>query len=150
MDFITGLSKLEGKNVIMVVANILSKYAQFFSLSHPFSASIVVSTFVDMVQKLHGNLNIILSDRDPIFTTKFWTELFSSLGIPLAHSSSYHPQSDGKIEMVNKCLEGYLCFFASNKQTQWVNGYLWKNGGTILPTVCHKKNPCLWNFMDTT
>ena len=38
----------------------------------------------------------------------------------LAHSSSYHPQSDGKIEIVNKCLEGYLHFFVSDKQEQWV------------------------------
>jgi hypothetical protein len=37
----------------------------------------------------------------------------------LAHSSSYHPQSDGQIEIVNKCLEGYLHCFVSDKQTQW-------------------------------
>jgi hypothetical protein len=36
----------------------------------------------------------------------------------LAHSSSYHSQSDGQTEIVNKCLEGYLCCFVSNKQTQ--------------------------------
>ena len=41
-------------------------------------------------------------------------------GAQLAHSSSYHPQSDGKIEIVNKCLEGYLHCFASDKQTQWL------------------------------
>jgi hypothetical protein len=37
----------------------------------------------------------------------------------LAHSSSYHPQSDGQIEIVNKCLEGYLLCFVFDKQTQW-------------------------------
>ncbi len=42
------------------------------------------------------------------------------LGTQLAHSSSHHPQFDGKTEIVNKCLEGYLCFFVSHKQTQWV------------------------------
>jgi hypothetical protein len=41
------------------------------------------------------------------------------LGTQLAHSSSYHPQSDGQTEIVNKCLEGYLHFFVSDKQTQW-------------------------------
>jgi hypothetical protein len=43
------------------------------------------------------------------------------LGTQLAHSSSYHPQSDGKTEIVNKCLEGYLHCFISDKQTQWFN-----------------------------
>jgi hypothetical protein len=62
---------------------------------------------------------IIVSDRDPIFTRHFWTELFSCLGTQLAHISSYHPQSDGKTKIVNNCLEGYLRCFVSDKQTQW-------------------------------
>jgi hypothetical protein len=33
---------------------------------------------------------------------------------------SLDPQFDGNIEIVNKCLEGYLCWFISDKQTQWV------------------------------
>jgi len=45
--------------------------------------------------------------------------LFSCLGSHLAHSSSYHPQSDGKIEIVNKCLEEYLCCFVSDKRIEW-------------------------------
>ena len=48
-------------------------------------------------------------------------ELFSFLGTQLAHISSYHPQSDGENEIVNKCLEGYLLCSVSNKKTQWVN-----------------------------
>ena len=51
---------------------------------------------MDTVQKLHRNPKIIVSERDPIFTGKFWMELFSCLGTQLAHSSSYHPQSDGQ------------------------------------------------------
>jgi hypothetical protein len=74
---------------------------------------------METVQKLHGSPKIIVSDRYPIFTEHFWTELFSCLGTQLAHSSSYHPQSDGQIEIVNKCLEGYLRCFVSDKQTQW-------------------------------
>ena len=115
MDFIIGLPKSEGKSIIMVVVDILTKYAHFCALSHPFKASIVYTTFMETIQKLHGNPKIIVSDRDPIFTINFWTELFSCLGTQLAHSSSYHPQSDGKNAIVNKCLEGYLHCFVSDK-----------------------------------
>ena len=119
MNFLIGLPNSEGNNVTTVLVDRLTKYANFCSLSHPFSASIVAATFINIVQKIHGKLTIIVSDRDPIFMGQFWTELFSCLGIQLAHSSSYHLQSDGKTKIVNKCLEGYLHCFASDKQTQW-------------------------------
>jgi hypothetical protein len=80
MDFITGLPKSEGNNVIMVVVDRLTKYAHFCALSHPFSASTVAATFINTIKNLHGSPKIIVSDRDPIFTGKFWTELFSCLG----------------------------------------------------------------------
>ena len=78
------------------------------------------TAFMETVQKLHGTPKIIVSDRDPIFNGNFWIKLFSCLGTQLVHSSSYHPQSDGKTEIVNKCLEEYLGCFVSDKQTQWV------------------------------
>jgi hypothetical protein len=119
MDFIIRLPKSKGKSVIMVIFDRLTKYVHFFSLSHPFKASIVAITFMEIVQKLHGSLKIIVSVRDPIFTRHFWIELFSCVGTQLAHSSSYHPQSDGQTEIVKKCLEGYLRCYVSDKQTQW-------------------------------
>ena len=73
MDFITGLPKSEGKSVIMLVVDRLTKYAHFCALSHPFKASTVATTFVVRIQKLHGNPNIIVSDRDPIFTRNLCT-----------------------------------------------------------------------------
>ena len=120
MDFIMSLPKSEGKSVIMVIVDKLTKYAHFCALSHPFKVSTVSTAFMETIQKLHGNPKIIVSDGDPIFTRNFWTKLFSCLGTHLAHSSSYHPQSYGQTEIVNKCLEGYLHCFVSDKQTQWV------------------------------
>jgi hypothetical protein len=91
MDFIIGLPKYKGKTIIMVVVDQLTKYAHFFSLSHPFKESIVAAIFMEIIQKLHVVPKIIVSDKDPIFNGKFWTELFSSLASQLAHNSSYHP-----------------------------------------------------------
>ena len=108
MDFITGLPKSKGKIFIMVVVDILTKYEHFCALSHPFKASTVATTFIETIQKLHGNPKIIVSDKDPIFTGIFWTELFSCLRTQLTHSSSYHPPCDGQTNIVNKCLEGSL------------------------------------------
>jgi hypothetical protein len=119
MDFIIGLPKSEGKSVIMVIVDGLTKYSHFCALSHPFKASTFSTTFMETVQKLHGSKKIIVSDRDPIFTRHFWTKLFSCLRTQWAHSSSYHPQYDGQTKIVKKCLEGYLHCFVSYKQAQW-------------------------------
>ena len=110
----------------MVVIDRLTKYAHFCALSHPFKETTVTNSFMETVQKLHGTQNIIVSDRDSIFTGNFWTKLFFCLGTQLTHSSSYHPQSDGQTEIVNKCLEGYLRCFAADKVQNGSSGYPWK------------------------
>jgi hypothetical protein len=123
MDFITGLPMSKRKNSIMVGVVQLTKYGHFLSLSHLFKQGIVATSFIEIVQKLHGIPNIIVSDRDPIFNGNFWIELFSYLGTQLAHISSYHPKSNGKTNILNKCLEVYLNLFSYDKKTQWVKWF---------------------------
>jgi hypothetical protein len=73
MDFITRLPKFEGKSVIMVIIDRLTKYAHFCALSHHFKASTVATAFMETIKKLHGIPKIIVSDIVPIFTGHFWT-----------------------------------------------------------------------------
>jgi hypothetical protein len=44
MDFIIGLPMYEGNIVVMVVVDWFTKYAHFFSLSHPLRASKITTT----------------------------------------------------------------------------------------------------------
>ena len=71
MDFIEGLSKYGGKDVILVVVDRLTKYSHFIALSHPFTVSMVAAMYIEYVYKLHGNPSTIVSDRGPTFTSKF-------------------------------------------------------------------------------
>ena len=61
----------------------------------------------------------IISDRDAKFNEKFWREFFKQVGTSLNMSSTYHPQTDGQTEVVNKCLEAYLRCFVTDKQNHW-------------------------------
>lgn len=76
MDFVEGLSKSQGKEVIMVVVDRLSKYAHFIGLSHPYTTNSVAASFLENIAKLYEMPSSIVSDRDPVSISKFWTELF--------------------------------------------------------------------------
>jgi hypothetical protein len=119
MDFITGLPKSGNKSVIMVVFDRLSKYGHLCALQHPFTTSTMAQIFMDRVFKIHGMPHFIVSDPDPNFSTNFWQDLSKLQGTKLHLSTTYHPQTDGQTEVVNKCLETYLRCFASKKKNQW-------------------------------
>ena len=71
MDFVEGLPRSEGKGVILVIVDRLTKFSHFISLTHPFTASEVSRVFLDSVAKIHGVPKSIMSDRDPVFTSHF-------------------------------------------------------------------------------
>jgi len=125
MDFVEGLPLSNGYSVILVVVDRLSKYSHFSALAHPFTAAKVAQVFTVNVLKLHGLPSSIVSDRDPVFTSTFWRELFKLQGSSLKMSSSYHPQSDGQTEIVNKSLENYLRCFAQDQPKKWFSWLPW-------------------------
>lgn len=119
LDFIEGLPLSASCNVILVIVDKFSKFAHFLALRHPYTALTVVQLFMSEVHCIHGLPRAIISDRDRVFTSQLWKELFRRAGTQLRMSSSYHPQSDGQTERVNQCLEMFLRCFTHACPAQW-------------------------------
>jgi len=125
LDFIVGLPSFQLHTVILVVVDRFSKAAHFGMLPTHFTASKVAELFAKMICSLHGMPKSIVFDRDTIFLSKFWQQLFHLSGTKLRMSTSYHPQSDGQTEIVNKALQQYLRCFVHNQPKKWGNYLHW-------------------------
>ncbi|MBW0492208.1 hypothetical protein O181_031923 [Austropuccinia psidii MF-1] len=60
-----------------------------------------------------GVPKIILSDRDPKFTSEFWTNLYNMLGAKLEFYTAYHPQTHGSAERMIQAMEDILRTFCA-------------------------------------
>lgn len=109
----------------MVLVDRLSKYAHFSALPTDFNVVKVAEIFLKDVIKLHGIPTSIVSDRERIFTSKFWKELHRLSGTKLSFSSSCHPEIDGQIEVMNRTLEMYLRSCCYEDPKQWLGLLPW-------------------------
>ena len=98
VDFITKLSVVAGKDVILVVCDRLSKMAHFVATTEETLAEGLMRLFRDNVWKLHRLPESVVLDRRPQFVAELMKELNKMLGIKTRLSTVFHPQTDGQTE----------------------------------------------------
>ncbi|GJV25674.1 RNA-directed DNA polymerase, partial [Tanacetum coccineum] len=112
-------STRRAKHSIMVVVDQFSKMAHFVLCSKTFDASQVARLYFAEIVKLHSVPKNLTSDRDVKFVSHFWRTLWTRLGSKLQFSSSYHPQTDGQTEVVNRSLGNILRSLIGDNAKQW-------------------------------
>jgi hypothetical protein len=87
-----------------VIVDCLTKMAHFIPLTSgdPSPVSELAKAFAKEIWRLHGLPSEILSVRDSQFTSRFWNELMSHLGVKLKLFTAFRPQTDGQTEIVNQ------------------------------------------------
>ena len=119
IDAIVKLPVSDNYDSIMVIVCRLTKMAHFLPFKEEGFTSEHLAILFNFIFRLHGIPQDIVSDRGPVFTSKFWRAFCSGLGIKLNFSTAYHPQSDGQTERVNQVLEQYLRMFVNYQQDDW-------------------------------
>jgi transposase InsO family protein len=113
VDFIVELPESHGYNTIMNVVDSITKRAHFIPMHTTIMAEGTAQLYLWDVWKHHGTPRVVFSDRGSQFIAGFTRELYKLLGIKLATSTAYHPQTDSQTERINQELEGYLRIFTS-------------------------------------
>ncbi|KAJ9526673.1 hypothetical protein QJQ45_017555 [Haematococcus lacustris] len=122
MDLITQLPVTSaGHDAIVVFVDKLTKMIHTVPTTTTVSAPELAQLFFDSVFKYHGLPKVIISDRDPRFTSNFWQQLFAKTGTHLNISTANHPQTDGQTERANRTIEDMLRNYVSPHHTDWDN-----------------------------
>ena len=81
MDFVFGFPLTQKKHdSVWVIINKLIKSTHFLPVQLDYSMDRLAELYVNEIVRLHGIPLSIVSDRDPLFISRFWKELQSALG----------------------------------------------------------------------
>lgn len=122
IDFIGPLVEDQGFNGIVTMTDRLGQAdVQIRPIRMDMTAEGFAKIFFDHWYCENGLPLNIISDRDKLFISKFWSELHRLTGVKLNMSTSYHPESDGASERTNKTVNQLLRYEVDRNQKGWVN-----------------------------
>jgi hypothetical protein len=120
MDFIGPLPLDENYNCILSMTDRLGSDIQIIPTRIDITAEDLALLFFNHWYCENGLPKDIVSDRDKLFVSKFWTALHKLTGVKLKLSSSYHPETDGSSKHSNKTINQCIRYHVHRNQKGWV------------------------------
>nr|GEU69691.1 putative reverse transcriptase domain-containing protein [Tanacetum cinerariifolium] len=115
-----GLPKTSnGYDSIWVIIDRLTKFAHFLLMKKTNSIEKLAQLYLKEIVCRHGVPVSIISDRDSLFTSRFWKTLQEAFGTQLNMSTAYHPETDGQSERTIQMLEDMLRAFVIDFVSSW-------------------------------
>jgi hypothetical protein len=105
---------------IMVVTDRLTKYAYFIPYLESFLAKDLAYIFHKYVMANYRFSQRIISNRDKLFTSRFWKLLIDLSGVYHKLLTVYHSQTNGQTERLNQTMKQYLRCYVNYQQDNWV------------------------------
>src|ERR1700678_1193859 len=119
IDFIGPLPKDNKFDSIITITDRLNSDIQIIPSTINLTAEKLAEIFFDKWYCENGLPLEIISDRDKLFVSKFWTHLHKLTGVKIKMSTAYHPQTDGASERSNKTVIQAIRFHVERTQRGW-------------------------------
>jgi hypothetical protein len=120
MDLIMDLPLAEGSDSILVIVDEgLLKGVILCPTTKTVTMDRIGDLLHENLYKRFGLLDKMISDQGPQFVAKAFRAMLSRLGVNLALSTAYHPQTDGTTERVNQEIEAYLAIYCHSHLETW-------------------------------
>ena len=103
-----------------MVIDLLASMVHLMPTKQTYRATDIAELMFEAIYKLHGLPERIISDRDSLFTSKFWKRLHRFLGTELRISSASHPQMDGATERANRTVTQMIRQCVRPDRKDWV------------------------------
>jgi len=126
MNFITKLSTSKNPawgvkfNSILTIVDRLTKYTMFISFKETVTAPVLTYTILQKLINNHGLPKKFITNRNKLFTSKFWEMLTAELRINHKMSTAYHSQMNEQSKQMNQTVETYLRHYINRNQDNWV------------------------------
>ena len=133
-----------GNKHILTIIDHLRSWPEAFPIPDK-SADTIVSIFITHYLPVHMCPRYILSDNGMEFKNCLLDQVLKELGVKRIFSATYHPQSNGKLEVFHKYLKPTLkklCVKDPSNRDKYINKVLASN-----TKPCHSRNiilPSLW------
>jgi hypothetical protein len=120
MDFKTGLPRTaRGNDSFVLMICRLTKRMHVLPCKKTISTIQTGDLMFNEIIRHHGFSEKIITDRDPRFTSQFWTELWNHLYTKLNLSTARHPQTDSQAERGIRTIVEMIRAFCSDNPTSW-------------------------------
>jgi hypothetical protein len=119
MDFIGPLLPDNGCDTIITFTDCLNSDIRLITSHSDLTAEELAVIFFDEWYCENGLPLNIVSDRDKLFTSKFWAAPHNLTGMKLKMSTAYHPQMDGVSERTHKTINQCICYHVDQTQHGW-------------------------------
>jgi hypothetical protein len=135
MDYMSGLPPTKrGNDCVFVVVDRFSKMAILATCNKSITTKATTKLFFERVWVHFEIPKNIVSYWDSRFLSIFWSSLWSLLDTKLTKSTTFHPQTDGQTEVVNRMIVHIPCMYNSKHPHTWDES---------LPYVQHNYNRAL-------